>query len=101
MPVMRSHPRQTSFQQKILAYLAGAGADNTHGKHFGIGNFRVLTVTTSHERIATMIEAVKQATRINGSNQFLFTDHATLEKCPDVLALEWISAKGERVRLAE
>jgi hypothetical protein len=99
MPVMRSHPRQTSFHQKILAYLAGAGTGNAHGKRLGIGNFRVLTVTTSRERIATMIEAVKLATRGNGSNQFLFTDRASVLACPDVLALEWTSGKGERVRL--
>ena len=100
MPVMRSHPRQTSFHQKILAYLAGGGAANTHGKRFGIGNFRVLTVTTSTDRIVTMIDAVKLATKGHGSNQFLFTDRATLQACPDVLALDWISGKGERVRLA-
>lgn len=100
MPVIRSHPRQTSFHQKILAYLAGGGSPNTHGKRFGIGNFRVLTVTTSQERIATMLEAVKLATRGTGSNQLLFTDHATLQRCPDILKLEWISGKGDRVRLA-
>jgi hypothetical protein len=99
MPVMRSHPRQTSFHQKILAYLAGAGSGNAHGKRFGIGNFRVLTVTTSRERMGTMIDAVKLATRGNGSNQFLFTDRASVLACPDVLMLEWTSGKGERVRL--
>jgi hypothetical protein len=99
MPVMRSHPRQTSFHQKILAYLAGAGAGNAHGKRFGIGNFRVLTVTTSRERMETMIAAVKLATKGQGSNQFLFTDRESVLKCLDILALEWISGKGERVRL--
>ena len=99
MPVMRSHPRQTSFHQKILAYLAGAGTANTHGKRFGIGNFRVLTVTTSTDRIATMIDAVKLATKGTGSNQFLFTDRDALLRCQDVLKLEWISGKGECVRL--
>ncbi len=99
MPVMRSHPRQTSFHQKILAYLAGAGSGNSHGKRFGIGNFRVLTVTTSKERIATMLEAVKLATEGSGSNQFLFTDRASILAAPDVLSLEWLSGKGEKVRL--
>lgn len=99
MPVMRSHPRQTSFHQKILAYLAGAGSGNAHGQRLGIGNFRVLTVTTSRERMQTMIDAVKLATRGHGSNQFLFTDRSSLSKCPDILKLEWISGKGERVRL--
>ena len=100
MPVIRSNPRQTSFQQKILGYLAGARPVNSHGQHFGIGNFRVLTITTSAERIASMIDALKQATRGTGSNQFLFTDRAALQACPDPLSLEWISGKGERVRLA-
>jgi Replication-relaxation len=99
MPIMRSHPRQTSFHQKILAYLAGAGSGNAHGKRFGIGNFRVLTVTTSQERVATMIGAVKRATTAGGSNQFLFTDRASILASPDVLSLEWLSGKGERVRL--
>lgn len=99
MPVMRSHPRQTSFHQKILAYLAGGGSGNAHGKRLGIGNFRVLTVTTSRERMRTMIDAVKLATRGTGSNQFLFVDRPSVLACPDILALEWITGKGERVRL--
>ena len=100
MPIIRSNPRQTSFHQKILGYLAGSRPINTHGEHFGIGNFRVLTITTSPERIASMIDALKQATRGTGSNQFLFVDRAALQRCPDALKLEWISGKGERVRLA-
>lgn len=100
MPVIRNHPRQTSFHQKVLAYYAGGGAANTHGKRFGVGNFRVLTVTTSRERIETMVNAVKLATRGAGSNQFLFTDRTSLLGCFDILTLEWITGKGERVRLA-
>lgn len=99
MPVMRSHPRQTSFHQKILGYLAGSRPANTHGQHFGIGNFRVLTITTSRERIRTMIDALKQATKGMGSNQFLFTDRTSLQSNPDLLSLEWISGKGDCVRL--
>jgi len=102
MPVKRGgQSKQTSFHQKFLAYLAGAGAVNAHGKRLGIGNFRVLTVTTSEQRIATMIDALKLATKGAGSNQFLFIDHATLRVCPDVLRLEWISGKGGRVRLVD
>lgn len=99
MPITRSHPRQTSFQQKILGYLAGSRPVNLHGQHFGIGNFRVLTITTSQERIVHMIEVLKQATHGTGSNQFLFTDRTSLLKSPDILALEWTSGKGERVQL--
>jgi hypothetical protein len=99
MPIVRSHPRQTSFHQKILGYLAGSRPVNTHGQHFGIGNFRVLTITTSQQRITTMLDAVSDATRGTGSNQFLFVDRASLQNCPDILQLEWTSGKGERVRL--
>ena len=99
MPVTRSHPRQTSFQQKILGYLAGSRPVNTHAQHFGIGNFRVLTVTTTRERIATMVAALKAVTNGTGSNQFLFVDRASLLASPDVLSLDWTSGKSEIVRL--
>ena len=101
MPVMRRHSKQTSFHQKLLAYLAGGGTANAHGKKLGIGNFRVLTITTSEERIATMLEALKLATKGVGSNQFLFIDRGSLSACSNILALEWISGKGARVRLTE
>jgi hypothetical protein len=99
MPVTRSHPRQTSFNQKILGYLAGGGVRNAHGTHLGIGNFRVLTITTSPQRMETMWDAQKAATKGDGSRQFLFIDHAKLKACEDVLALEWMNGKGEHVRL--
>lgn len=101
MPVMRTNLLQTSIYRKFLAYGAGGGASNTFGKQIGIGSFRILTVTTSAERSATMIEALKQATRESGSRQFLFTDREALRAAPDVLALEWTSGKGDRVRLGD
>jgi hypothetical protein len=101
MPITRTHPRQTSFQQKVLGYLAGGGADNAHGKRFGIGNFRVLTLTTSLQRIDNMIAAVKAATGGAGSRQFLFGVHADIVASPNVLAHEWIAGTGERVRLLD
>ena len=53
MPIMRADFDQTSFARKLITYLAGGGKNNAFGAHFGIGNFRVLTVTTSSERTAT------------------------------------------------
>ncbi len=99
MPVTRSHPRQTSFQQKLLGYLAGSRPNNTHAQHFGIGNFRVLTITTTRERIANMVAALKAVTNGTGSNQFLFVDRASLLASPDALSLDWTSGKNEIVRL--
>ena len=101
MPITRSHPRQTSFQQKVLGYLAGGGSENAHGKRFGIGNFRVLTVTTSLQRIENMIAAVKAATGGAGSRQFLFGVHGEIIASPNLLDHQWITGTGERVRLMD
>lgn len=58
MPVVRKDIRQTSFLRKMQSY-----ADTFERKlaleRFGIKNFRVLTVTTSSDRIQTMTEAYK------------------------------------------
>jgi hypothetical protein len=101
MPIMRAGLNQTSFRRKLLAYLAGGGKANTFGAHFGMGNFRVLTVTTSRERTATMIEALKELTHGTGSSQFLFVDRATFSASADLMSLVWTSGKGEIVTLRE
>jgi len=101
MPVMRASLAQTSMLRKFLAYRAGGGAGNAFGQQLGINNFRVLTVTTTRERMETMVAALKEATRDSGSRQFLFTDKATLANAADVLTLAWTSGKGEAVRLVD
>jgi hypothetical protein len=85
----------------VLGYLAGGGSENAHGKRFGIGNFRVLTVTTSPQRVETMIAAVKAATGGTGSRQFLFGVHSEISASPNLLQHEWITGTGDRVRLLE
>ncbi len=101
MPIVRGDLDQTSFARKLVAYLSGGGKTNAFGAHFGVGNFRVLTVTTSRERTATMIDALKQLTRGAGSQQFLFVDRSTLHASNDLLSLEWLSGKGEVVMLRD
>jgi hypothetical protein len=101
MPIARTDLNQTSIQRKLLAYLAGGGKTNHFGAHFGVGNFRVLMVTTSAERMAGMIDALKELTAGCGSAQFLFTDKATLHGAADLLMLPWTTGKGERVTLAD
>jgi hypothetical protein len=98
MPITRNNLRQTSIRSKLLAYYHGYRADY-HGSRFGIGNFRVLTVTTSAQRLASMLSAAKDVTGGGGSNLFLFADIARLTSVTDVLALDWISGKGDTVRL--
>lgn len=100
MPVLRSNLKQTSVQRKLLGYFH-AYRTGVHKDRYGIANFRVLTVTTSPQRMATMLQAVKDLTGGSGSNLFLFADAAVLSAADDVLTFEWTSGKGEPVRLIE
>lgn len=101
MPVMRSSLEQTSVYRKLLTYLDGGGVGNAFGQHFGVGNFRVLFVTTSAERTTSMMDALRKASGGDGSRQFLFADRDQLRASDDVLTMPWLSGKGEQVRLIE
>ncbi|NJO35185.1 MAG: hypothetical protein HC869_20825 [Rhodospirillales bacterium] len=101
MPIARRDLNQTSYVRKLLAYLAGGGKANAFGAHFGVGNFRVLTVTTSAERMASMIAALKEVTGGIGSSQFLFVDQLALSACANLLSLAWTTGKGEIVTLSD
>lgn len=101
MPVTRSDLDQTSIRRKFLAYLAGGGRSNVFGQQLGIDNFRVLTLTTSAERIATMLALLKALTNGRGSRQFLFLERAALRSCADLLACQWLNGKGDPVRLLD
>jgi len=101
MPVWRSNLFQTSMYKKFLTYYHGHRAGH-HTRAYNIGNFRVLTCTTSAERQLSMIDVIRtKVTDGKGSSLFLFTDAATLTSCPDVLSLAWTSGKGEPVRLSD
>lgn len=101
MPIARSDFGQTSYARKLITYLAGGGKNNAFGAHFGIGNFRVLTVTTSAQRTTAMIDALKRLTHGAGSQQFLFLDQSTLHASIDLFSVGWISGKGDCVTLAD
>src|SRR5271165_7457690 len=60
MPDARSDTfRQTSFEEKMRAYLT-AHAGKQHERQFGWKTFRVLTVTTDHHRMQSMMEALRK-----------------------------------------
>jgi hypothetical protein len=59
MPVTRSNPMQTSFEQKMRAYLI-AHAAKVHERQFGWNTFRVLTITTDDRRMRSMQEASRR-----------------------------------------
>lgn len=99
MPIVRNNVRQTSFVRKMTAY-AETWKQGIHTAVYGIKNFRVLTVTSSAERVGNLIQANRDLGNGQGSRLFLFTDTATFRAAEDPLALEWHSGQGEtRVRL--
>lgn len=98
MPVQRTSLAQTSIARKFMTYWHAHRAGE-HTRQLGIGNFRVLTVTSTRERIASMIDAARAITGGSGSNQFLFADRAAVQTTKDILALRWISGRNELVTL--
>ena len=99
MPVNRSDPDQTSFQRKMRVYLA-AHAAKQHERQFGWKNFRVLTVTTDSNRIATMMAALRQirVPRSAGPSLFLLSTFDDL-RSSDPLAFRWQDGSGRSVQL--
>jgi hypothetical protein len=81
------------FKGKIAAYLAAHRAKR-HVEQLGLPNLRILTVTTSAERVASMLDAVHELTDGKGSGIFLFTDRQTLRTLGDPLTLPWSSTSG-------
>jgi hypothetical protein len=99
MPVTRSNFMQTSFEQKMRAYLI-AHAAKQHERHFGWKTFRVLTVTTDHRRTESMMEALR-ALRVPhspGATLFLFATADEL-RTGDSLAHTWRDSNGREVSL--
>lgn len=90
MPVIRANLSQSSFHRKLLAYEA-TWTQNLHRSLLGFHRFRVLTVTSSPERVKTMIEACRRLEK--GQGLFLFTDVDTFLGCADPLSLPWVSPR--------
>jgi len=95
MPLTRKDLKQTSFLRKLLSY------QDTHDKglaleHFGITNFRVLTVTTSNERVTNLVNVCDRFLSEVSPNMFLFHKH-TFDKNP--LSSFWKNAKNQPVKL--
>jgi hypothetical protein len=96
MPVVRKELGQTSFRRKLLAYRE-TWRQGLHRTRFGIPNFRVLTVTTSRERLAHLVVACQDLPG-GGGRPFLFMGQENLS-CGDVLVHEWANGAGEVVRI--
>lgn len=99
IPISRSREDHRSIRRKLKTYYDGWRAQR-HLEQFGVKQMRVLTVTSSRERVHNMVGAVRGITEGRGSNFFLFSDRETLA-ASDPLSVEWVSGKGESVRLAD
>ena len=99
MPISRSDLRQTSIERKMRAYLT-AHANKQHESQFGWKTFRVLTVTTDHQRMRSMIEALRQfnTPQSPGASPFFFALREEL-RASDPLAHAWREENGRQVRL--
>jgi len=102
MPVMRSDLRQTSFHKKLLAYHHSRKLwrlDRTTAPYKFV-NAKVVSVTTSPERIESFIEASKRATDVaGGTGRFLFIDFPSIDAPTNLFELTFQNGKGEDVLL--
>jgi hypothetical protein len=99
MPVTRRSLAQTSFLRKLLAYEA-TWSQSIHRTRFGFHRFRVLTVTTSAERVRSLVDACSQLN--SGHGLFLFGDRTILETAGDIFSAIWQAGRpGETGRLLD
>ena len=106
----RAFIERNSYQKKLLGYFeiwkrwkAWDDANDERGlleRRFGFRDFRLLTVTTSPERIDTMIQAGREVTGGRGHRGFLFVDQKTLLS-GSLLEVEWVNGRGEPTRLTD
>jgi len=99
MPVTRRNLSQTSFYRKLLAYEA-TWSQSIHRTRFGFHRFRVLTVTTSTERLRSLVEACSKLK--SGHGLFLFADRSILDNPGSILGPNWTNPKqGESASLLD
>ena len=91
MPVARRTLSRSSFYRKLLAYEA-TWKQGLQQTRFGFHRFRVITVTSSPQRVSSMVETCRQLER--GQGLFLFTDLNSFRVSPDVLAGAWRNGHG-------
>ena len=95
MPVARKGLEQTSFRRKLLGYRE-TWRQGLHRKHLGIPNFRVLTVTTSEERVRNLVAACRSLG--SGRGLFLFAKQGALAP-EEILNHDWVKGRGDAVQL--
>lgn len=92
MSVNSADLSKSSYRRKLLGYHAALKAGQ-HIERFGFQNARVLTVTTSKERVRSMIDVVNVITRNTATGRFLFVDAGSLSQL-NPLSQSWLSNCG-------
>ena len=100
MPVVRTKQKSSSVARKFEAYLAGFNAE-LHQTRYGINNLRFLIVTTSQDRIETMIKALSLIGDKSDTRMFLFADFNQITAAPHILAVPWLNGRGESAALLD
>jgi hypothetical protein len=90
---------KSSFGRKIRTYYAAFQQDR-HIEQWGFARFRVLTLTTSEKRIATMIKTQCAITNDRAPAMFLYTTPQRLAE-HGAFAPIWISAEGDGISLLD
>jgi len=97
MPIRRSDPDKSSFEQKMRVYLSAHGAKQ-HERQLGWKNFRVLSVTTEAKRLQHMRETWREISAACGNpSLFLFTTYEAL-RAGDVFN-SWQDSIGRPAKL--
>jgi hypothetical protein len=90
---------RTYYMAKLAGYYHG-WRQRRHVEQFGVEQLRVLTVTTSEQRIETMLDALREVTNGKGSELFLFIDEEKL-RSTGPLEADWTTGKGNTARLTD
>lgn len=90
---------RTHYMHKLATYWHGWKRGRPL-QQFGVEKLRVLTITTSIERIGTMLDALREVTGGKGSELFLFIEEETLRNTNPLEAL-WVTGKGREVQLID
>jgi hypothetical protein len=93
MPVKRRHLNQTSVHRKLLAYHA-TWKHRILNQHYTCKRFRVLTLTTSAERVRNLREAARELP--NGHGLFLFAHEGQLKTASNALLMPWQEPRSEK-----
>jgi len=96
MPVERKNLKQTSYYRQLIAYRETWRQKILQNS---FPRFQVLTVTTTRDRVANLLQATRRLTQSNGAGMFLFADHEAFVSADDVLQIRLVNGRDEKVTL--